>query len=287
MEIGEPIGVFMPHLNKDDFCEDKTTPANTNWQSRINKVGSKGGQCSGTNLYESMEKYAKQKLGYLGPPTAFVKKTKGISWDLYSIKKDQFPIQAHHLIPKNHLPDHPVCAFLAKKYKDDKYELTADTQYSCDHSNNGYCMPYATPTADWRKAGGNDDLKKVICFEVMDLTGRQLHQGSHRGAPPEVDPPVPDEQNAIHDDDYLNKVTFYLNAVYHAAKKHADACRVCKKDKKKKEVQPINATVRHVDQVSGIIKLLIDANWIFVSEVAELWWSEKRSPKLTKPKWIK
>ena len=287
MEIGEPIGVFKPHLAKDEFCENKKTPDDTNWQSRINKVGSKGGQCTGTNLYESMEKYAKKKLGFLGPPTPFIKKKKDIEWDLYSINKEQFPIQAHHLIPKNHLPDHPVCTFLAKKYNNPKYKLTKDTQYSCDHSNNGYCMPYATPTLDWKKAGGNDDLKRIIAFEVMDLTGRQLHQGSHKGRPPEKEPAVPDEEAAIHAEEYLSRVTIYLNAVYHAAKNHVDGCDVCKPDDKKKEVQPINATVRHVDQVSGIIKLLIDANWIFVSEVADLWWSDKRSKKLTKPTWMK
>jgi len=181
MEVGELINAFAASVTQDDFCDgQKTKP--TNWKSRINQWGSKGG-CSGKNLYESLRKWDGKNVGYLGGPDAFVSKPAGTGykWDLNKVDDDHFPIQAHHLIPKNFLPDQPICGFLAKKYtKLPKYQLEADTDYSNDHANNGYCMPYATPLAEWKQAGTDNDAKLIVAFSVMEQTKRQLHQGSHR-----------------------------------------------------------------------------------------------------------
>lgn len=287
MDIGEQVATaFDSVLASEKHCGGKKSNSTT-WKSRINDWGTNKG-CSGTRLYTLMEKDKGKNQGYLGPPTAFVAKpgVTGYKWYFNKLSSTHFPIQAHHLIPKNHLPDHPVCTFLAKGYtKSKKYQLTADTFYDTDHANNGYCLPYATPLADWKAAGGDDDVKQIIAFEVMEATGRQLHQGSHRAAA--YDGPIDDDEEAkIHPDGYLNTVSKYLKLVQGAAQKHVDTCTICKPSKQKKDIQPIEAVVRHMDQVSGIIKLLIDANRIFVSEPAWLWWNDRRK-KLPLPKWLK
>ena len=286
MEVGELINAFAASVTQDDFCDgQKTKP--TNWKSRINQWGSKGG-CSGKNLYESLRKWDGKNVGYLGGPDAFVSKPAGTGykWDLNKVDDDHFPIQAHHLIPKNFLPDQPICGFLAKKYtKLPKYQLEADTDYSNDHANNGYCMPYATPLAEWKQAGTDNDAKLIVAFSVMEQTKRQLHQGSHRERPYVEDPADPDEEQKIHPGGYLNAVKKYLNAVLTATMAHVDTCTICKPSKSKKDVQPLGATVEHVDQVSGIIKLLVDANRIFTSEPAYPLWNDE-SRKIKRPKWL-
>ena len=289
METGETISAaFQKGLEKDPFCDgEKSDP--TNWQARINQWGSKGG-CTGKNLYDSLRKWNGKKTGFLSGPQPYVAKPSGsgFKWDFGKVDEDHFPIQAHHLIPKNFLPDHPVCTFLAKKYtKHPKYKLTADTEYSNDHAHNGYCMPYATPLAEWKEAGSNDSYKLGISFSMMEETGRQLHQGSHREGPYDGPPDAdPDEEASIHPSGYLNAVRKYLNAVLSVTEDHVDECTICKPSDSKKDVQPIAATVEHMDQVSGIIKLLVDANRIFVSEPASLW-LKSRPGKLVRPQWLK
>src|SRR5262249_31046094 len=157
------------------------------WSAKINKWGSQKG-CSGTALYSHMEG---NKPDFFGAD-AFVAKSPGLKWKLEHVNRKRFPVQAHHLIPKNHLPEHPVCTFLAKGYKQhEEYQLIADTDYNTDHTNNGYCLPYATPLAEWK--GASDAKKKDLCSKVMIKTGRQLHQGSHRAEPYEV---VADDEEA-------------------------------------------------------------------------------------------
>jgi hypothetical protein len=285
VELGELIAAFDVHLDKDKAACPTADPNAGSWKARINEWGSMQ-DCSGTRLYKSMEGQGKPSFGFLGGPDAYIAK-KSVAWALGNVDSSQFPIQAHHLIPKNHLPEHEVCTFLAKKYtKNKKYQLTSDTPYDTDHAHNGYCMPYATPLSDWKKASGDDDVKLAICFDVMDSTGRQLHQGSHKARPYVEDPADPDEESKVHPCGYLNVVDRYLLAVHDAALKHADLCRICKPSKSKADVEPREQTVEHVDQASGIIKLLVDANRTFVSEPAFIWW-EDHAKKIKKPKWMK
>ncbi len=268
MEIGELVSLFTPVVVEDPYCDQKDSP--TDWQAKINQWGTRQ-NCSGTALYNNMQGDKDKDQGYLGPPTAFIAKAgPGKSWKMADVNRTSFPIQAHHLIPKNHLPKHAVCAFLAKKCKEnDEYELTADTPYDTDHANNGYCLPYATPLAEWKKAK-NDAEKLQVCCEVMRRTGRQLHQGSHREDP--YGGTVPDdEEPQIHPVGYLTAVNLLLEVVEGGAQEHLERCGICNKGKArsgKTKIQPVEAVVRHMDQVSGIMKLLIDANREFISEPA-------------------
>src|SRR5215469_7234305 len=134
MEIGEDVTVpFTKQAESDLKC--KAPAETTNWQAKINKWGTRQ-NCSGTALYKNMEQDKDKEQGFLGPPKAFVAKpAPGTQWKLADVTPEKFPVQAHHLIPKNHLPDHAVCTFLAKKYTQSKqYQLTADAPYSTDHA---------------------------------------------------------------------------------------------------------------------------------------------------------
>jgi hypothetical protein len=269
MEMGEPVYVaFKEAVSDDPYCDKKDSP--TDWQAKINEWGTRQ-NCSGTVLYNNMEADKDKEQGYLGPPTAFVAKSPGRQWRFADLSRKRFPLQAHHLIPKNYLPKHPVCTFLAKKYsKHKKYQLIADTPYDTDHANNGYCLPYATPLAEWKKARSDADAKLKLCFAVMRRTGRQLHQGSHRADPYEG--PVEDDEEAkIHPSGYLNSIAVLLKVVQTGAQQHVEKCEICKKSTSggKIKIQPLAAVVRHMDQVSGIVKLLIDANREFISEPAD------------------
>jgi hypothetical protein len=145
-------------------------------------------------------------------------------------------------------------------------------------------MPYATALAEWELAK-NDEEKRAIAYLLMDITERQLHQGSHKVGPYE-DPPDDEEPN-IHKKGkgYLDTVDLLLDVVQSAARNHATTCLVCKPNKNKKEIQPLKATVRHLNQVSGLVKLLVDANRIFISKLAAWHWGkEKKEVKI--PDWL-
>ncbi|MHB8813465.1 MAG: hypothetical protein ACYDAE_09360 [Steroidobacteraceae bacterium] len=284
MEIGELVSALMSKNATDPYCDGKKNEKK-GWKAKINKWGSVQ-NCSGTQLYSNMSGQ-KKDTGFLGPPNAFVaKKPPADGWAKAHISPSRFPIQAHHIIPKNHLPTHPVCTFLAAGYTQHAtYQLTEDTPYDTDHANNGYCLPYATPLAEWKKARGDDAEKLKLCFFVMRKTRRQLHQGSHKAAP--YDTVADDEEPEIHIEGYLSAVNIFLEAVQVSMEDHLEECNVCKKKKSggKIEIQPVPAVVRHMDQVSGIIKLLVDANITFISEPASLWGKDKQvEPDL--PDWL-
>jgi hypothetical protein len=266
VEIGELVSVLIASQMSDPYCDGKDSTGQ-GWKAKVNQWGSVQ-NCSGTQLYSNMAGQ-KEDTGYLGPPDAFTAKQPPPSgWKKKDISRRKFPIQAHHIIPKNHLPKHPVCAFLAKKYtKHDTYQLKEDSPYDTDHANNGYCLPYATPLAEWKKAKG-DDEKLKLCYFVMAKTGRQLHQGSHRAEPYES--VADDEEPEIHIEGYLSTVDLLLEAVQVSMEDHLDTCEICKKKKSgdKIEIQPLEAVCQHMDQVSGIVKLLVDANVTFISEPA-------------------
>jgi hypothetical protein len=281
-QVGEKLNAALEKSLKDDeYCDNKKSDS-TNWEARINDWGTNK-NCSAPRLFGDMERVnnSGKKEGYLGPPKPFVAKpgVVGYQWDMKKCNKSHFPLQAHHIIPKNHLPLHGVCTFLAMGYtKSKKYKLTADTPYDTDHNNNGYCMPYATPLAEWKSAKDDDD-KTEVCNKIMDKTGRQLHQGSHKGRGYQADPPVADEETGIHADipGYLDTINDFLDTVQQGAINHLEKpCTVCKPAAGKKEIQPLEAVVRHMDQVSGLVKLLADANIIFVSEPAYDHWGKKR-----------
>jgi hypothetical protein len=302
-EVKEKLNAdFEALLEQDKYCKaEEKQPAEAR-NAKINKWGTRK-KCSGKQLYENMKPSAKRgpNTSYLSAPEPFVAKpgVKKYKWDLDLIAVDHFPVQAHHIIPKNYLPGHGVCAFLAKGYKTHpKIQLTADTYYDTDHSNNGYCMPYATPLAEWKRAKSDEMAKIIIACRVMDKTGRQLHQGSHL-AGPYTDPVHGHEDDGAGKDDdpmhekglgYLDTVGEFLNTVQAGVDIHVLAqpeCPDCSKKKKKGKVQlpPIDSVVRHVDQVSGLVKLLLDSNRIFVSALAHFLWSTDRKT-LVRPDWL-
>lgn len=286
MEIGEAVTApFEKLMDKDPKCPGQ--PNTTKWKAKIN--GLAGKKCSGTALYQNMTAKNWQNDSYLGPPQAFVAKpAPGTKWKLSMVKETAFPVQAHHIIPKNHLPDHPVCTFLAQKFTDNEhYQLTvSDAPYSTDYQNNGYCLPYATPLAEWKKLSDSDDDGKLkLCFDVMDQTRRQLHQGSHRVGPYEE--VADDEEAEIHQIGYLSGVDQLLNIVQGCAQDHVQKCEICnggKDSEGKIKVLPRQKIVEHMDQVSGIVKLLVDANRTFISKPAAEWGKRKR---LRLPAWLR
>lgn len=293
MEIGELVSLLLEALldpeRQDEYCKGEKSEAGT-WKSKINKWGTEQ-NCSGTQLYINMEDHHNKKKKdprYLGPPTPFVEKPeKGSKLGLSDCGDDCFPVQAHHLIPKNHLPGHGVCAFLAKKYKGEgEFKLAGDTYYDTDHPNNGYCMPYAYALKDWELAK-NNKKKEDLAYMLMDKAKRQLHQGSHKVGPYEE--PPDDEEPNIHNQDpgYLDTVDDLLDVVQLGASIHAVICNICQsKENKKMIIQPLAATVRHVNQVSGLVKLLVDANRIFISKLAAWHWGKKKK-KIKIPDFLK
>ena len=216
-------------------------------------------------------------------------KVAGKAWKLADVTPTSFPIQAHHLIPKNYLPDHKVCTWLAINYtKNPAYQLRYDSNYDTDDHRNGYCLPYATPMAEW---GGGQDHKTWVAFEVMKRTGGlQLHQGSHAtvldkdklealaGKP--IVPDITDSDGAgdtddyelstIHEPGYLNRVGFLLNVVNGKALAHVTKCDICKAKKSgdKTSVLPMQGVTDLMHRVSKIIKILCEANAAHVSGYA-------------------
>jgi hypothetical protein len=285
-EVAEPVlvGMFEELVGQDEKCTKKDK--SPGWKARINQWGSNQ-DCDADRLYKNMESKRSDR-GYRSGKEPFVKKQgSGFSWNLGKCDEEHFPLQAHHMIPKNHLPTHGVCAFLAKKYnKDKKFKLKEDTFYDNDHAYNGYCLPYATPLKEWTKAK-KPEAKDQVTFELMNKTKRQLHQGSHKEQQYAPESDKAEEESGIHEEDpgYLQKVDQLLDLIQTAAGLHTNSCQICKPNENKKEINPRESVVRHVDQVSGLIKLLMDANRIFVSERAFLYFHQKKVG-LEAPSWL-
>ncbi|HET6763125.1 MAG TPA: AHH domain-containing protein [Longimicrobiaceae bacterium] len=191
---------------------------------------------------------------------------KGSGWDISKCSKASFPFQTHHLIPKGHLPTHAVCTWLTKAYtKDEKFQIKVDNNYDTDHANNGYCMPFASTTLQWMKAGENETKQRQVAFQMMEKTGIQLHQGSHAYGG------FGGEQGDVEVEGYLQAVDALLNRIHRASVLHVKKCEVCKQGDGKPNVEPVVSVVRHMDQASRVLKARIDANQIFVSEIASQW----------------
>jgi hypothetical protein len=78
----------------------------------------------------------------------------------------------------------------------------------------------------------------------------------------------------------LDLVAMYADA-------HATSCKECSKDESRFPPRP--SVVRHVHQVSGITKLLLDRRRIFVSERAFNYFglSTKRATRADVPSWLR
>jgi hypothetical protein len=291
VEIGEAITVGVEDVENlgAPSCKHNERKPAEKWKARVNKKG--GGcmgqdktKCSGTNLYDEggtgiwarrSEHASKKQLG------AVPEKKSNDHWaqnGLAAVTPESFPVQAHHLIPKNFLPTHEVCAFLCKDYgdPDGRYELIENAPYNTDHANNGYCMPDALRLKEWKAAKGDPEERLTVAFRVMELTRVQLHQGSHAAdleferlkdllphgsSLPPAKPRGGDsddlEDEEIHPPGYTNALNELLNAVYSRVKKHLESCSVCKPDKKKPQIAPLQDTQRLLNRVSYIAKVFL------------------------------
>jgi hypothetical protein len=286
MDIGEAVNVALISAGseKDPTCSKKDE--DPKWKSRVNKCNSQE-TATGQRLYENMwnnkAAHEKAELGVVPEKIA------GKAWRLDDVRPTSFPVQAHHLIPKNYLPDHQVCTWLAINYTDNPdYQLRYDSNYDTDDHRNGYCLPYATPMKEW---GGGQDHKTWVAFEVMERTGGlQLHQGSHATVLDKAKletlagkPIVPDitdtdgasdtddyELSTIHEPGYLSRVGLLLNLVDDKALAHVEECDICQAQKSgdKISVLPMQGVTDLMHRVSKIIKILCAANAAHVSGYA-------------------
>ncbi len=267
MQVGELVAMSS-NKSIEKYCNHKSEKHN-DWKSRVANYLGKPGDPSGTRLYKELEDH-KSEAG-----SRYVAKRPGLAWDLDEISETSFPIQAHHLIPKKFLPQEKVTVFLAKKKKSKNYVLARDNYYDTDNFKNGYCMPYSSPLAEWRKARSlpkaeRDMVRFFVSNSVMEFSGRQLHQGSHR-TEGFVYPDPEDEQDDIETPGYLAKARLLLKNVCTGVEGHLRTCNHCCEGKSGKmtKVQPLAAVVRHVDGCSAIMMGLIKMNVIFVSEAAK------------------
>ena len=282
MEIGEAVKAAIKAMKRKGDPECDGEDEDKGWQARVNVHGVLP-KCTGKRLYDNLKAAADKGKG-LGVVPA---KEKGKQWTLAEVSATHFPVQAHHLIPKSYLPKHRVCVWLAKNFSaNDMYQLRYDSNYDADHWRNGYCMPYATPLKEWRRNAN----KLEIAINVMKQTGIQLHQGSHArvldaqqleaiaGEPitPQVEELALDpssdeyEEASSHQPGYLNRVALLLNVVDAKAARHARRCTACKAKKRggKTLALPSEGVTRLMNQVSAIMKSLIDADVTHVSGLA-------------------
>jgi hypothetical protein len=298
MEIGEAVkvGVAAIEKNSPSCSHQEKKEEEYGWHARVNKdLGSDTTKCSGKNLYDSMKPREKEhenekNLGCVPDKESREHwKTKGLA----AVDKRNFPVQAHHLIPKNFLPTQDVCVWLCQKWnKDNEYQLVEDSFYNTDHANNGYAMPYAYPLKEWKEAATGEN-KCHVAFRVMELTGVQLHQGSHAKIldQEKVNKLVTDENKLpisvtpvdgssdtdeyedgeIHSPGYTDYIGKLLLAVGSQVKDHVKDCQYCQKGKEgnKTLVQPLADSVRLMDQVSYIVKVSLTLNLIYVCPYGE------------------
>lgn len=163
-----------------------------------------------------------------------------------------WPHQAHHLIPWQQLKKHRAAHLLAKK----KNHLTDDANYSVNHGNNGFFMPYASDLNEWTSL----QRKQVLAEKLMNLVGIQLHQSRHSMM-----------AYICADDGYKARVEKYLNIIHKESLRHYDVCSECKKHMSGNKWPPRKAVVRFVDKASRLLKSDIKYNRIFVSKRAAIW----------------
>lgn len=303
MELGESVGVGEADVESADApsCEHQDKKETYGWKARVNGWGADGKKCSGENLYSEapngmwprrVEHERDMSLGVV-PEKKPNAHWAGVGLD--GVTERDFPLQAHHLIPKNFLPNHEVVVYLCKKWsKDARYQLSEDTEYNTDHANNGYAMPDALRLKEW-KGAANDADRCGVAFQVMARTKVQLHQGSHAaeldpkkiqellrsGQMPQVTPAGAGgdsddfEDAQIHDDGYLNQIDEWLNAVAGRIENHVLFCTAgCKKGQQsddKESLRPLQDAVRLMDRVSYIAKVFLQMNLLYACPYGQVY----------------
>lgn len=266
MDIGEEVAAVAEFTTSSPLCKKKEEPEKLGWQCRIGKSGSPGDLPAPTakRLYDNI----KATGGFIpaDPPK------KGGSWDLDKCTKSAFPFQSHHLIPKMHLPDHDVCMWLAKKAANGEWALDESTNYDTDDARNGMALPFASNTYQWKQAS-NGMQQQLICNKMMELTGRQLHQGSHTYE----DYGEEDKLHAKEKPGYLGAVDKLLDVLHGQTLNHVLLCGDCKKQASKPiKVRPLERVVDSMHQVSHLMGTIIMNNKRFVSEKAARYLGQKK-----------
>lgn len=295
MELGEAVGVGVADVKSAEkpTCDHQDKKDKYGWKARVNGLGEDSTKCSGENLYkeEPNGMWPRRQVHQRDMSLGVVPEKKGNDhWatvGLDAVNEIDFPLQAHHLIPKNTLPKHQVCVWLCKKWsKNDLYQLEEDTEYNTDHANNGYAMPDALRLKEWKTAASSAD-KVGVAFRVMEQTKVQLHQGSHAeeldpakfrkillqtGTMPEITPNTGSgdtddfEHAEIHSAGYVNQIKVWLNAVANQIEDHVKFCtQGCRKKESggKTIVRPLKDAVRLMDRVSYIAKVFLQMNLIY------------------------
>lgn len=254
MDIGEAAGIYTEHAKADDYCDNKKIKPPSG-DLCISKI--KGKPTAAKLRGNMLDKGLREPIH---PPK------KNGRWDLKECNGSVFPYQTHHLIPKAHLPKHRVCVWLATnpKKKHPEYELEADTNFNTDHWRNGYFMPFASNTHQW-KSTSSSTKKDQICEEMMERTGIQLHQSGHTA----TDYLADEKDNGMVTKGYLTMIDSFLNMIFTRTKNHVARCQVCQQQSSgKTKVQPLESVVRHMYMISQLTKGLIKGNRIFVSQRA-------------------
>jgi hypothetical protein len=266
MDIGE-VAALATFMTDNPLCKGKQEPENRGWQCRIGKQGNPGDldTPSADNLKRNMDS-AGVSLPAMPPKKNPHLGLQG-SWDLDKCTRTCFPLQSHHLIPKNHLPDHDVCVWLAKRKGNSHWELTESTNFDTDDARNGEPLPFASTTYQWHMANEEEEKDK-ICNKMMDLTGKQLHQGPHT---------YDDfgEEDDIETAGYLGAVDQLLKVVNGQTLSHVWFCDDCSKTGGKPvKVRPLERVVESMYQVSGHMRSIITSNRRFVSDRASQFWKK-------------
>jgi len=224
-ELKEGIAALVDFMEKDEKCNYK--PDKTNWKANL-------------------EGSAAVLGGRLGKkPNANTES---------ELSSDNWPSQAHHLIPHLTLIAHAV----AKWLKADQF-IYEDTKYDVDHKKNGKWMPYASSLPEWAIA--TPQQKRDLMFKVMRLAKIQMHQGPHSSKNTYGIALYPYKERVRN---YLDKVKDH--SVSHYAGK--PPCEDCKGKKQHGKYPPRENTVAHVDKVSELLEKDINKRIIFVSRIA-------------------
>jgi hypothetical protein len=242
-------------LQDEPYC-DKQKSNSTGWKANIHEVD--GGQGDPAVLRRHL-----LDAGVTDPVSGGKPRALAAGWDLHDCDGSHFPYQSHHLVPKKQLGKHQVTFWLIKNsgQTHPDFKLAADTTYDTDSDRNGYFMPFASTTHQWKTMGAT--RHEDVCYEMMRRARRQLHQGGHS----EQDFLEDDEENVEHAG-YKKMVSRLLDVVSQRTDDHVKGCKVCKSQGTPVEVQPLEAVVRHMYRVAGMLKGLLHVNRIFVSQRA-------------------
>ena len=169
------------------------------------------------------------------------------------LSSTSWPSQAHHLIPHKTLKSHPVAA-LVKKGK----TLYEDANYDVDHKKNGIWLPYASSLPEWSTLDARG--KRRLMFEVMALSGLQLHQGPHSSS-----------KYGMGEAGYKQRVKQYLGKIQNNAISHyagLSPCQDCKSKSQNGKYPARDEPKRYLDMASYCLKKDILNCKIFVSKIA-------------------